>query len=60
MTESPIANQPSNCMKKPVRMSIRKRCSAKPMSTTTSDAPASAPLLPSPAIWISVTTTAIP
>ena len=39
-TESPIANQPSNCMKMPLRMSIRKRCSANPSSSTSSDAPA--------------------
>ena len=45
-TESPIANQPSNCMKTPLRMSIRKRWSAKPSSSTSSEAPAIAPLPP--------------
>ena len=48
MIESPIANQFSNCMKSPLRMSIRKRCSAKPSTSTSSEAPAIAlrPLTP--------------
>ena len=49
MIESPTANQPSNCMKKPVSRSIRKRCSAKPTSRMNSDAPATALRPPNPA-----------
>ena len=57
-TESPIANQPSNCMKMPLRMSIRKRCAAKPTSSTSSDAPAIAPLPRTPDSWVIVNSVA--
>ena len=49
--ESPTANQPSNCMKKPVSRSIRNRCSAKPTSRMNSDAPATALVPPKPEIF---------
>ena len=59
MIRSPTAYQPSNSMKAPVRISVRKRWPAKPISTTSSEAPATVVTLPPPASAWNTTTASI-